>query len=455
MGKTPVKLYVYDISKGFARQLSPILLGKAINGIWHTAVVCYDREFFYGSGGIQSCAPGGTILQNPDEVIDLGETEITQDVFVEYLDGIGKQDFRPEKYHLFEHNCNTFSGEAAIFLTGNKIPQHIQDLPSEVLGTSFGQMIKPLIDSMSVRPAGYPVVSAATSSLMPTTSSREKEAIFEPRKDFSGAAMPKEKENDCQSSLLRKPNTYNQVDPQTAVYLKENFLGAEEFCAEDVQRFEELKKCFESNNFTGVIERQIEVLDRVFEKCSSQEKEDFALQQTLRLLRGLSSYEQLFSQSKGLQQIVKKICKIFPSVTSCSTKVECAKLFCCVTSHETGHSFMFKDSRSVFLVPFTVNCLLCKDSDLQSVGSALVSNISRFQVHEDIALEYSSAVIEVLSQNISPNTACNCLYALRRFMELTSEARDLAIVMGVSLDKFKGENSEMDQLCGDLEVLLS
>ncbi|KAK2571620.1 Desumoylating isopeptidase 1 [Acropora cervicornis] len=372
MGKTPVKLYVYDVSKGFARQLSPMLLGKAINGI---------------CGGIQSCAPGGTILKNPDEVIDLGETEITQDVFVEYLDGIGQQDFR-----------------------------------------SFGQMIKPLIDSMSVRPAGYPVVSAATSSSMPTTSSREKEAIFEPREVFSGATMPKEKENDCQSYLLRKPNTYNQIDPQTAVYLKENFLGAEEFCDEDVQLFEELKKCFESNNFTGVIERQIEILDRVFEKCSSQEKEDFALQQTLRLLHALSSYEQLFSQSKGLQQIVKKICKIFPSITSCSTKVECAKLFCCVTSHETGHSFMFKDSRSVFLVPFTVNCLLCKDSDLQSAGSALVSNISRFQVHEDIALECSSAVIE---------------------------ARDLAIGMGVSLDKFKGENSEMDQLCGDLEVLLS
>ena len=62
--------------------------------------------------------------------------------------------------------------------------------------SSFGQMIKPLIDSMSVRPAGYPVVSAATSSSMPTTSSREKENIFEPREVFSGATMPKEKEND-------------------------------------------------------------------------------------------------------------------------------------------------------------------------------------------------------------------------------------------------------------------
>lgn len=50
--------------------------------------------------------------------------------------------------------------------------------------------------------------------------------------------------------------------------------------------------------------------DRVFEKCSSQEKEDFALQQTLRLLRGLSSYEQLFSQSKGLLTS----CLIWPKI---------------------------------------------------------------------------------------------------------------------------------------------
>jgi len=33
-----------------------------------------------------------------------------------------------DNYHLFEHNCNTFSSEVAMFLTGNRIPQHIQDL---------------------------------------------------------------------------------------------------------------------------------------------------------------------------------------------------------------------------------------------------------------------------------------------------------------------------------------
>lgn len=41
----------------------------------------------------------------------------------------------PEKYHIFEHNCNTFSSEVAQFLTGKKIPSYITDLPSEVLAT--------------------------------------------------------------------------------------------------------------------------------------------------------------------------------------------------------------------------------------------------------------------------------------------------------------------------------
>ena len=37
---------------------------------------------------------GGTILGSPDEVVDLGDTEIFQDVFEEFLSGIGQQDFR-------------------------------------------------------------------------------------------------------------------------------------------------------------------------------------------------------------------------------------------------------------------------------------------------------------------------------------------------------------------------
>lgn len=47
---TPVKLYVYDLSNGLARQLSLQLTGKQINGIWHTSVVVFGKEIFYGQG---------------------------------------------------------------------------------------------------------------------------------------------------------------------------------------------------------------------------------------------------------------------------------------------------------------------------------------------------------------------------------------------------------------------
>jgi hypothetical protein len=54
-----VLLYVYDLSGGLARQLSLPLTGKYIEGIWHTSVVVYGREVYYGQGILES-VPGMT-----------------------------------------------------------------------------------------------------------------------------------------------------------------------------------------------------------------------------------------------------------------------------------------------------------------------------------------------------------------------------------------------------------
>uniref|UniRef100_A0A2D4P7W5 palmitoyl-protein hydrolase n=1 Tax=Micrurus surinamensis TaxID=129470 RepID=A0A2D4P7W5_MICSU len=132
-----VKLYVYDLSKGMARRLSPIMLGKQLEGIWHTSIVAHRNEFFYGSGGISSCPPGGTLLGPPDSVVDLGYTEVSEDLFLEYLSSLGESIFR---------------NEVAQFLTGRKIPSYITDLPSEVLATPFGQALRPLLDSIQIQP---------------------------------------------------------------------------------------------------------------------------------------------------------------------------------------------------------------------------------------------------------------------------------------------------------------
>ena len=43
MEKFPVKLYVYDISRGLARQLSPLLLGKFVRWMVREKIVFLTR----------------------------------------------------------------------------------------------------------------------------------------------------------------------------------------------------------------------------------------------------------------------------------------------------------------------------------------------------------------------------------------------------------------------------
>ncbi|XP_034050663.1 desumoylating isopeptidase 1b [Thalassophryne amazonica] len=155
MGVYPVKLYIYDISKGMARQLGPVMLGKHLDGIWHTGIVVHGKEFFYAGGGEESiinCPPGGTVLGEPDSIVDLGSTEVPAELFMEYLSSLAESTYRGDKYNLFAHNCNTFSNEVAQFLTGKKIPSYITDLPSEVLATPFGQALLPLLESVAINP---------------------------------------------------------------------------------------------------------------------------------------------------------------------------------------------------------------------------------------------------------------------------------------------------------------
>uniref|UniRef100_A0A8C4N3I0 palmitoyl-protein hydrolase n=1 Tax=Eptatretus burgeri TaxID=7764 RepID=A0A8C4N3I0_EPTBU len=149
-----VQLYVYDLSRGLARQMSLPLLGRHIDGIWHTAIVVYGQEFFFGGNGIESCLPGGTVLGQPDQVVNLGNTQVNEDLFISYLAGLGESQFCGSRYQLLHYNCNTFSNEVAQFLTGNEVPSYITDLPSEVLNTPFGQMLGPMLEGVQVSPGG-------------------------------------------------------------------------------------------------------------------------------------------------------------------------------------------------------------------------------------------------------------------------------------------------------------
>lgn len=79
-----VSLNVYDLSGGLAKQMSQAIVGKQIDGIWHTGIVVYNKEFYFG-GGIMYDRPAMTPFGQPTKSIDLGETEVPESMFMELL----------------------------------------------------------------------------------------------------------------------------------------------------------------------------------------------------------------------------------------------------------------------------------------------------------------------------------------------------------------------------------
>ncbi|KAF8192182.1 PPPDE putative peptidase domain-containing protein [Pholiota molesta] len=161
-----VKLYVYDLSNGMARQLSQQLTGRQIDGIWHTSVVVFGKEIFYGQG-INTTAPGRSHHGAPMQIIDMGETALDEETFDEYLQEM-KQHYTADKYHLLEFNCNSFTDDCVGFLTGGNIPSFIKDLPTDFLSTPFGAALRPTIDAMYRRPVPGPVAPPAPSTTAAT-----------------------------------------------------------------------------------------------------------------------------------------------------------------------------------------------------------------------------------------------------------------------------------------------
>ncbi|XP_033213223.1 uncharacterized protein LOC117170534 isoform X2 [Belonocnema kinseyi] len=146
---TTVELYVYDLTKGAAALMSQLLIGRHLDGIWHTAVVAYGREYFFGPSGIQSVRPASTELREPQKIEKIGETYLPYSVFLEYINGLGTSNFAPGTYHIFNHNCNSFTDEVSSFLVGTGIPKYILDLPEAILQTPVGQALGPLISALS------------------------------------------------------------------------------------------------------------------------------------------------------------------------------------------------------------------------------------------------------------------------------------------------------------------
>ena len=144
--KYPVFVHIYDISQGMAKNMSQMFLGKQIDGIWHTGVVVYGKEYYFG-GGICAGPPKQTPFGFPTKIEKIGETQIPQDIFHDFLSELSPK-FSINNYDLFKNNCNNFAEECCQFLTGSSIPSYVTGLPAEVLNTPLGKIIEPMISNI-------------------------------------------------------------------------------------------------------------------------------------------------------------------------------------------------------------------------------------------------------------------------------------------------------------------
>ena len=141
-----VYLYVYDLTGGMAKMLSMAIIGKQIDGVWHTSIVAYGSEYFFG-GGICCLIPLSTPYGTPVEKIPMGKTSKTRDEFNHFLRCVTHRSTM-DTYHIINHNCNNFTDECMRFLLNTKIPSHITGLPAELLNTPLGQQFAPIVNNM-------------------------------------------------------------------------------------------------------------------------------------------------------------------------------------------------------------------------------------------------------------------------------------------------------------------
>lgn len=135
------------------------MLGFQLDGLWHTSIAIFGNEYLFGQGisycDEQRCEQcTGLPLVNR---ILLGETEISEEVFHEYIDSL-KETFSPASYHLLHWNCNHFTNAAAEFLTGKGIPDEYVKMIERIEQSPSGKLLLGIVEqSFNRDPSSFAV----------------------------------------------------------------------------------------------------------------------------------------------------------------------------------------------------------------------------------------------------------------------------------------------------------
>lgn len=451
-----VKAYIYDLSRGLARTMSVPLLGRQINGIWHTSIVVFNEEFFFGGLGIESCPPGCTILGQPGEVFDLGLSHVPFELFMSYLQELAQTSYKASSYNLLNHNCNNFTSEVAQFLTGRDIPAHITNLPAEVLSTPFGQMIKPFIDNVANTPAGGHVLfdtegmapaqvlaPGADLPQTPTVSSASDSGASGGRVAGNGIGATVSSSSASHVAHAGQPVTFSSMKPTIddvrAMHSSQHgtagplLVEAAEFvssrdCSWSISKahVEAIASAIAGSATTAPSERLGLLL--LLQRCIADPRIA-----DLWLLAG-SSFAPVFSLAidstldldlaEASMQTVCNMCSTKAGHNYVVSSVKVPPASCGTLSQQ-------KDAAELLCV----SGLLSTSEVTTSAGAALALNLSRYTVSEDLCVAVASALLQRLGEaqasSFTEDVTCNMLSALINFATQNKQVAQLAAVMDV------------------------
>ncbi|XP_002741232.1 uncharacterized protein LOC100372444 [Saccoglossus kowalevskii] len=497
----PVKLFIYDISKGMARAMSQGFLGKHIEGIWHTAIVIFGREYFYGGGGIESCPPGGTILGAPDTIHDLGETQVNYSLYLDYLTALGGDTFSSEKYHLFDHNCNTFTNEVAQFLTGQCIPSQITSLPKEVLDTPLGQMIKPMIDAMQVTPVGGQPIGMPQQAAQQQETNKGTEAHggTDPKSDArtpaaqTGHAVLPSEVYDRTAARMEAANIASQYigdrafsalqdDPETYRGFEVSQSSLVLFKEVDVEIQVSRLKSSLPDNFLSM--EEIKWLDQITEYLLAEPRtkdrpamESVPIIDKMLMESGLASQELVIVVD--ILQAMALRSELLDSLTtghtlmkwinqvSMSSQSYCEELLLSLTrmlcnvchcrkgfGWSTSTADWLLDSRNTcngrIINRLLVSNLLSGSVKLCEAAASCMHNLGQYKLFDDTAVELGSALLQCLNGDLDENTSYYALSALYHCMEC-GEVACLTNMLGLDLGKYVNKSDRVRKVCADID----
>jgi Ca2+-binding EF-hand superfamily protein len=148
LGRTPSKISLisYDISGSATKNLSRILFGRKIEGIWHTSILAFGYEWWYGGDCFQSRPFSTPFGPTPDRVEDLGETTRTLAELKEFVKAKMRRKYNYQTYDVISNNCNNFTNDLSQFLTHHGIKSSIVSLPGDLLSGGLARIMRPFLN---------------------------------------------------------------------------------------------------------------------------------------------------------------------------------------------------------------------------------------------------------------------------------------------------------------------